>query len=157
MIGVKDLENALDVIKKVCDQHVNDCKDCPFEDGNNTGKCQFNRLIPRGVVMNKKTFKPYWEEFDIDERGTFFIQAEGTDCVACVYDWWNWNGFLSDNKDKYRNFGGWLYEGNDGPVWATVPHIAYEGYLYIYLSLDGNQHKITAPIPTKIRFMRYKK
>lgn len=99
---------------------------------------------------SEQEFKPYWQEFEIDEDGYFYYNN-----VEFYYR----DDALFEKRYNhiFKGFGGWLYKCNDGPVWTTIPHIAYKGELYMYLSLDGNEHEITAPIPTKIRFMRYRK
>lgn len=142
MTDIKAIENALDVIKKVCDQYCDDCKGCPFED-NTPNDCQFNRLIPRGVTIKKETFKPHYQEFKIDEDGYFYFNGRR-------YYYREDVRFEVENAEKFKGFGGWLYRG--GGFWSTNAMI-HSGCNLVD-RVGDTIRDITPAIPTKIRFWR---
>lgn len=95
-------------------------------------------------------FKPDWEEFEIDEDGCFEFEGKR-------YYYREDARFETENRNKFRGFGGWLYEGKEFDLWTTTLHLLYGGCLYNYLRSDQNAYERTVPIPTKIRFWRYAK
>lgn len=115
--------------------------------------CNYNGIysLPSGYEIKPK-FKPHWEEFNVDEHGKFMIQHESMDCVACLYPYWNWNGFLSDNNDKYNAFGGWFY-GQD-KTWNLALQVQSASSSLVLCAAE--QQKVAPVTPTKIRFWRYK-
>lgn len=99
----------------------------------------------------KPQFKPYLQEFEIDEDGYFYFNDKR-------YYYREDARFETENRDKFRGFGGWLYERKDFELWTTTPHLLYGGHLYdSFIRSDQNAYdERTVPIPIKICFWRYK-
>lgn len=96
----------------------------------------------------KPKFKPHYEEFEIDKDGCFEFEGKR-------YYYREDARFETENQNRFKGFGGWLYEGKDFDLWTTVPQLQYGGHLYDSLRSDQNAYERTTPIPTTIRFWRY--
>lgn len=144
-------------VRRWCEKHQNDDIFMIFDSDYKWVNivCPPINLGPRTIYSikddyePKPEFKPHFVEFDVDENGYFYYEGK-------QYYYRDDVAFEKHNSDTFKGFGGWLYECNNGPMWVTIPHIACEGNLYWYMKLNENQREITAPIPTKIRFWRYR-
>lgn len=92
----------------------------------------------------KHEFKPDWQDFDIDEDGYF--QFDGK-----KYFYRDDARFETENRDKFKGFGGMLFD----EVWKLVPRVVDErGFAWEVYKLN---EKVCPVTPTKIRFWRYAK
>ena len=54
----EDIENALSIIKQCCEE-ADDCRDCPFDDGNNA--CSLGDTTPKyWDITVRETYKVLW-------------------------------------------------------------------------------------------------
>lgn len=95
-----------------------------------------------------KEQKSGWEEFEIDNDGTFFVNG-------LIVLWFNWQHVLSDSygkKNGFTAFGGWQY--GDDPRWYLAPaaEMSDGTFWNSYVIIDTGEVK--PAIPTKIRFWK---
>lgn len=98
----------------------------------------------------KAQFEPHWEEFDIDKDGFFHIKRESN---IIYYHWFNWQKFLRENFDNYKNFGGWLF---DDKLWCTKVLMTDIADCGLFGSVPKDDKTSVPVTPTKIKFWRYR-
>lgn len=117
----------------------------------------------------KHEFKPDWQEFNIDEDGYFEFEDKR-------YYYREDARFETENRDKFKGFGGWLYTEGGRQIWSMTPRISVRDSDITWSEPDINgEHQNGSMTPrsdvawsepdieskssisTKIRFWRYKK
>lgn len=64
-----------------------------------------------------KSFKSDWQEFDIDDSGCFEFEGK-------KYYYREDTLFETENRNKFKGFGGWLYTEGGHQIWSMTPRIS---------------------------------
>lgn len=106
--------------------------------------------LPDSYEINPK-FKPYWEEFYINEKGSFVYKDK-------EYLWLETDDFLKDNKDEFNNFGGWCFinSKDDDLIWTTDKPLINKWNEFTTTCTNSEHKEMKSIIPIKISFWRIK-
>lgn len=146
-----------EAVRRWCHEHEDEPVFCFYSvnSWSEEGVRSFYNEVSYCLVKNyapRRDFDGFFEEFEIDDLGYFFYKGH-------KYYYREDAKFETEHSDKYKGFGGWLYEmpncdTEKCQMWTMAPQIVVGKYLYTWTERDED---CGPAIPKKIRFWRYRR
>lgn len=139
-------------VQRWCMKHAEEDIFFRFDDEHGWGSKQIRIWCLNSAVyalnydyeLKPEFFKPDWVEFELDEDGMFSFEGKR-------YYYREDDRFETENRDKFKGFGGWLFDD----IWRLVLRVGDDDGFMMESYQQGMS--VLPSIPVKIKFWRYKK